>query len=657
MAKTAKMRLVELMILKEDVDAVIEFLGKKGNFQMQQELELNNNGYNPSEEVLVQLKNARSFLNLPDITTADLAEASRPTDYDKVLCQKLLHVVDDLQKRQVNAGDELKKIEDTYNEASSFANLKLQYSELEHLSFLSLRIGKIDPAVFDDLVTAAGGRAVIIPLGADKTRVLAATTKKGRFALDTVLKEHGFVNMEVPDDFKGIPDDVLESLRLKKVQCKKDLDLLEEEKHNMAKTHKDLLKKFMASYSIASQITVMENSLESTDLVYRLTGWIPESECHDMMTCLDKISEGRIAIRVYEPGEVPAVRAGKEKVPVKLHHGKLVSAFERMIFSYGSPAYGTIDPTPFVAAFFTLLFGIMFGDAGQGFCFLLAGILMSLKVVKIDGWNKFAPIFIAIGCSSMIMGLLTGEFFATEGTLEPLSLWITGLFGEPKFPILEMKFWEAEDAISIIFGIFGFTMAVGFVINSIGLVINVINKISLKKIGSAFFGKTGLSGAVFFWYVVAFALRLGLLKQSPQLYDWIIIGVSLFFSAFGEPFERLFDGERPVIENGFGSLLIGGVVELIEVISTYLSNSISFVRVGAFALAHAVLGFIIAKMCDVCPSHTGDILILIIGNGIVVVLEGMIVAIQVIRLQYYEFFSKFFNETGREFAPFAFEYK
>ena len=333
-----------------------------------------------------------------------------------------------------------------------------------------------------------------------------------------------------------------------------------------------------------------------------------------------------------------------------------MGAFERMIFSYGSPAYGTVDPTPFVAIFFTMLFGIMFGDAGQGLVFLLAGILMALKIVKVGNWNKFAPVFMAIGCSSMVMGLLTGEFFATEGPLEGISLFLTGLFGEPHSPILEMKFWEGENALSIIFGIFGFTMAVGFVINSIGLIINFINKLAVKKIGSAFFGKTGLSGALFFWYVVIFALRLGFKHHSPTVFDWSFIGVTLLLSAFGEPLARKLDGEYPAIENGILSYLIGGVVELIEVLSTYLSNSISFVRVGAFALAHAVLGFIISKMVSIAPPSMG-IVILVIGNGIVIVLEGMIVAIQVIRLQYYEFFSKFFNETGKEFKPFTFEYK
>ena len=111
------------------------------------------------------------------------------------------------------------------------------------------------------------------------------------------------------------------------------------------------------------------------------------------------------------------------------------------------------------------------------------------------------------------------------------------------------------------------------------------------------------------------------------------------------------------MENGFGALFITGLVELIEVISNYMSNTVSFLRVGAFALAHAVLGYIINTMTQMCGGAAGlGILVLIAGNAVVVVLEGMIVAIQVIRLQYYEFFSKFFNETGTEFVPLTFYY-
>ncbi len=121
-------------------------------------------------------------------------------------------------------------------------------------------------------------------------------------------------------------------------------------------------------------------------------------------------------------------------------------------------------------------------------------------------------------------------------------------------------------------------------------------------------------------------------------------------TAFGEPLERLVEGERPVFENGVFSGVIAAIVEVIEIVSSYISNTVSFLRVGAFALAHAVLGYIIHMMSQIAPG-VGGIFVSILGNAIVVALEGMIVAIQVVRLQYYEFFSKFFTETGREFKP------
>jgi len=374
-----------------------------------------------------------------------------------------------------------------------------------------------------------------------------------------------------------------------------------------------------------------------------------------MMKDLDELTEGRIAIRIYKPNEVPSVKKGVEQVPVKLQHGKFVGSFERMIFSYGSPLYGTIDPTPLVAFFFTLLFGIMFGDAGQGLVFVLIGILLTTNVIKwFPTWNKFGPIFIAIGCSSTIMGFLTGEFFANSELLIPVSRFLSGLFGQPKDHILHLM--PSAGAIDKLFMFFIFTLGVGFIINSIGLVVNIINQFSLKKPGKALFGKTGLSGALFFWYVVSMAIRILLFKTGLFWFDWVVIGVTLFGVLMAHPLQRLIERKKPIFENGFGISLIEGIVEILEVISSYLSNSVSFLRVGAFALAHAVLGFIIFTMTDLVGG-AGGLLVSVIGNIIVIVLEGMIVAIQVIRLQYYEFFSKFFTETGREFQPFTFKYK
>ena len=664
MARMTPMNLVELMVMKNDIRSVLEFLGKRGIFQFQGgKNNLKDSKVEPSSgelknvenDVFLKLQDARSFLNVEDIDSSVL-KSSSPAD--SVILQRaetLLKNVDNLKKKQIEASEELKRVKESKEEAESFKNLKVPFSELDHLSFLTLKIGRIEPSVFEELSAAVGNRAIVIPLGDDKSKIMAASSKKARFSLDTELKKYGFVSFEIPSDFKGVPDEAIAGLNVKLAECEKNLEYIEEEKKNMAETHADILRSFLASFAISAQIVDVQNSLESTSLVYRITGWIPSNECHSMMKDMDKLTEGRIAIRVYNPFEVPSVINGTEKVPVRLTHGKLVGAFERMIFSYGSPVYGAIDPTPFVAMFFTLLFGIMFGDAGQGFVFLLLGFLMAFKVVKVGGWNKFAPIFMAIGTSSMIMGLLTGEFFGNEAVLRPVSLAITGLFGEPHAPILHLMPDGSEHSIKTMFMFFGVTVGVGFIINSVGLILNIVNNLLMHKVSKALFGKNGITGAMFFWYVVAMIVRIVAYGHKVNFGDGIVIGITLLLTMFSEPIHRIMDGERPVFENGLFAAVIEAVVELLETLISYMSNSISFIRVGAFGLAHAVLGFIIATLSEMAgPAYLG---VMLVGNAIVVVLEGMIVAIQVIRLQYYEFFSKFFNETGREFKPFSFEYK
>lgn len=663
MARTTKMKLLELMVLKEDISAVIEYIGKKESFQFQSKLNKNKsdgefaqNETNLDAQFYEELKNIYFDLGFEELPE-NIKNNSVPTDEERDKIAKLISSYNDLQQKIQEETENLDKINNAYAEALAFSNLQVSYSELEHLSFLTLKIGKIAEDDFDNLKNLLEGTAVVIPLGNKKSHVLVASSKKHRFALDSELKKIHFAEMAIPHDFKGVPESVLDGLKSKKIDAEQKFEELKTEKSNFAETHKDILIRFISSLAISVQIENVKQNLESTELVYRITGWIPSKECETYMKDLDNLTESKIAIRAYEPFEIPAILSGKEEVPVKLSHKKFVRSFERMIFSYGSPVYGTIDPTPFVALFFTLLFGIMFGDCGQGLALLLIGILLAKKVVKIGKWGQFAPIFMAVGISSSIMGLLTGEFFGTEEILEPFAHWVTGLFGTPRAPIVKLMPSSDPKSIYVMFGVFGVAVAIGFLINTCGLIINIVNNFIRKKYGDALFGKNGLAGAVFFWYVIALVLRIVLLRHSVALYDWIIIGVSLFFAAFAEPLIRLLAGERPVLENGFGSYVISSIVEVIEVISGYLSNTVSFVRVGAFALSHAVLNFTIMTLTALCggKATVGGIIVLIVGNALIVVLEGMIVAIQVVRLQYYEFFSKFFHETGKEFAPFKFE--
>lgn len=658
MLRTAPMKMAELMILRQDIDRVLEYIGKKAEFQLQQDVSGN---YASTDDIqnriLERLKECRVYLGIPDADEY-AAATTLPTKENEEAALKIISAVDDMRKRETENAELYKRVSSAYTEAKAFANLKVSYSELEHLTFLTFRIGKIDPAVFDDLKFTLGERAVVVALGEDRSRILAASSKKGRFALDSELKRFGFVNLEISKDFKGVPDGVLEGLEKQVKDAEKNNALILEEKRNFSKLRGGELISLLQTFSLETQISTVRDKLEATQLVYRISGWIPAEDASKIMRDLDNLTEGRIAIRLYSPDEVPSIKNGREKVPVKYKHNALTKSFERMIFSYGAPLYGTIDPTPMVAFFFTLLFGIMFGDFGQGLVFFLLGlVLVSGKIRALGKWKKFGPIFVAIGCSSMVMGLLTGEFFTNGQVLVPFSRWVTGLFGEPRDKILHLM--PSADSIDKLMFFFAFTLCVGFVINSIGLVINIVNQFSLGRPARAVFSKTGICGAWFFWYVVFMVIRIAFFNGKFGIPDVVMIAIPLLGLFFSSPLTRIIEHEENVFENGIFSAFIEGVVELLEVVSTYISNSVSFLRVGAFALSHAVLSYIVFTMTNLVGGSVsaGGLAVTIFGNFIIIVLEGLIVAIQVIRLQYYEFFSKFFTETGREFTPFRFKYK
>jgi V/A-type H+-transporting ATPase subunit I len=201
---------------------------------------------------------------------------------------------------------------------------------------------------------------------------------------------------------------------------------------------------------------------------------------------------------------------------------------------------------------------------------------------------------------------------------------------------------------------------VGVILNSIGLLINIVNNWSRGRHEEAIFSKTGAAGLFFFWWAIALAVRI-ILGGAFEWFDLVALITPVALIFMGPALWRLFSKERPVFKEGFMVFFMEGFVEVLETASTYISNTVSFLRVGAFALSHAVLAFIVFTMCGLVMNNpAGPLLyavVWVVGNGIIIVREGMIVAIQVVRLQYYEFFSKFFTETGVEYKPFRFSKK
>lgn len=687
-----RMKKLELTMLARDADAVLEYLGKRGVFQLSSAPEAGESesatdaasrspaaaeAQSPAvsspvredrdaaarswSERLDRLMAAAAWLGL-DLSAGPGPDTELPSVQDLGTFEALVAKVSEDRAAAEAIGAERRKVEDALAEASAFSRLKVPFSELDNLSYLTLRIGALDASARDGVAASLGDRAVIVPLG-DSGRVLAASSRKGRFALDGELDKAGFVPSALPKDSVGIPSEAVEALRLRLTELEGTASAASLKKAALAEAIRESLASLAASFRMALEIERLKEGLRSSASAFVLAGWIPSSLVATTVSDLESLTGGRLAARAFEPWELQTVRSGSEKVPTSLKHGRVVGSFERLILSYGAPLYGTLDPTLLVAISFTLLFGIMFGDLGQGAVICASGIVL-LKSRRLPAslakFARFAPILISVGIASMIMGTLSGTVFADENLLVVPTRAITAaLTGGPGVDRL-LVLMPAKGSMDKLFAFFGFTLGLGAVLNSLGLVVNIVNRCMLRQWKTALFSKTGLAGALLFWYALYIAVRSVVSGPSFGVVDAVVLACAAVALAFGPAVWDLAVEKRSPFHDGAFAFFVEVLVELLESVSYYISNSVSYLRVGAFALSHAVLSFIVFELADLVAAPLGAagglaaFPVVLIGNTIIIVLEGMIVAIQVVRLQYYEFFSKFFTETGAEFAPFRF---
>ena len=280
--------------------------------------------------------------------------------------------------------------------------------------------------------------------------------------------------------------------------------------------------------------------------------------------------------------------------------------------NYGTPRYGELDPTWLFALTFVAMFGMMFGDVGHGLLIVLGGILLKDKV------RGIAPFMVLAGLSSTLFGFLYGSIFGYEHVLP--ALWISPLSD----PILMLKL--------------AFAWGVGFIL--LATLITIRNNLVDRRYGEALFDNKGVAGMM---------LYLGMLFAG---YRWVSTGnfgwleqVFLLLPLF-----IILVYKWRHIKAPFGERLLVVAIEGFESLMTYISNTLSFLRVAAFSLNHVALAVAVFTLADMMGT-AGHWITVVLGNLFILVLEGGIVIIQVLRLEYFEGFSRFFRGDGREFRP------
>jgi len=215
---------------------------------------------------------------------------------------------------------------------------------------------------------------------------------------------------------------------------------------------------------------------------------------------------------------------------------------------------------------------------------------------------------------------------------------------------------QAMTALSLVFPIQNFVnaVAIGFGMGIILLcmVFNIINSFKTHDVEKTWFDTNAVAGLVFYGFLVLTVVLYMTGHKTPgNVMLVIFLGIPVLLFVFKEPLGNLVEKRHKKMEGGKVMFFVQAFFELFETMLSYFSNTISYVRIGAFAVSHAAMMEVVLMLSGASAGSTNWI-IFVIGNIIVCGLEGLVVGIQVLRLEYYEMFSRFYKGTGREFKPF-----
>jgi V/A-type H+/Na+-transporting ATPase subunit I len=524
----------------------------------------------------------------------------------------------------------LEQLESTLRQLEPVADIKLDISTLRSSHYLYSTLGVMPAANVGRLQTSlARVPHVFLTLRDDPKNpvVWLAGTQANTDILERAARSAYLNPLSLPQSYQGTPEEIIKLLNREVETGKQKIAELKTVLMQQAETYKvqllGLLWEIHASRLIADAI-VRFGRLRHT---YVIVGWVPSDELEDLMPRIKSASKESL-IETF-----PTNRRGEnQNVPVALQNSKFLRPFQMLVTTYARPRYGELDPTWLIALTFPLLFGAMFGDVGHGILLAGFGVLISSQKVKaLSSLASLGGLITICGLAATVFGFLYGSFFGFEDVIH--ALWLVP--SKEPLPILAVA------------------VGAGVVLLTIGFLIGIFNYFVSRNWGRLFFGNNGIAGFVLYWSLIGLvAAALGRIPLSPVIFAVLAVAASLAIM-FSEVLIHLVEGERPLIEGGLGTYAIQAPMEWFEAVISFLSNSLSYVRIGAFAIAHGVLSsvfFILAAL--VSPSHgVGYWIVVAIGTVFIVLFEGLIVGIQTMRLEYYEFFSKFFTGGGMRFEP------
>ncbi len=517
-----------------------------------------------------------------------------------------------------------------------FKNLNFDVSEILNFKYIHYRFGRIEKQylqkfekyIYDNLDT------LFIKCGEDEMYVYGVyfVPEHQAHKVHAVYSSMHFERIFIPNEYHGTASEAFEKLDTRHREIHKALDANKEASRKFLQDNSTKIVSAKAALDACSSSFDIRKLAActpgDTNTFYILCGWMTEK---DALAFQKDIQNDEKIFCLMEDQKAPAT----QKPPTKLRNPKLFKPFEMYVKMYGLPAYNEMDPTWFVAITYSFIFGAMFGDVGQGLVLFLGGLFL-YKTKKMD----LAGIISCAGVFSVFFGFMYGSFFGFEDVLK--AIWL-----KPMNQMMDVPLVGRLNAV--------FVIAIGFgmFIILICMVFNIINSIRRGDTEKTWFDSNAVAGLVFYGSIV---LTIGLFisgKKLPAAAILVIMfGVPLLLMFLKEPLTNLVEKKSKILPEQKGMFFVQSFFELFEVLLSYLSNTLSFLRIGAFAVSHAAMMEVVLMLAGATNGGSPNWIVVVLGNIFVCAMEGLIVGIQVLRLEYYEIFSRFYAGNGREFKPF-----
>lgn len=629
-----KMRFLSITGPKDDFDRVVNKYLTKYDVHLENALtELSSNyslkpfvEINPYKDLVQKSEDLIKKLEKKEFPVNELMtreEATQVIDSAYTMLSDLNTRKNELKKQRLECNELLNQIE-------HFRHLDYNIQQIMDLKFIKYRFGKVPHEfytsfsryVYDNLTT------VFNECERDREYVWGIYFVPANEAvkIDAIYSSLHFERMKLPNAYKGTPEESYQTILTEIEEINNELHLIYTQIKERLNQISDRLEQAHHTISTLSynfdvrKMAACTRDKGSKDVFYIICGWITDEDAKRLL------KEAESDKLVYCVVDTDQLEDDNKKPPTKLKNFLLFKPFEMFIKMYGLPAYNEIDPTSFVAITYSLIFGIMFGDVGQGLCLVVGGALL----YKLKKMNLAAIISLA-GIFSTAFGFMYGSIFGFEGhPLKPI--WLS----------------PRESAMTVLATAVGF----GVFLILMSMIINIVNGIKAKDWGRVFFDTNGLAGLIFYGSLIGSVILIITGHSLPGILLIIVCFViPLLLIFFKEPLTHVVQKKKRIFPEHKGMFFVETSFELFEILLSYLSNTISFLRVGAFAISHAGMMAVVMLLAGAESGHP-NLIVLIFGNIFVSVMEGLVVGIQVLRLEYYEMFSRFYRGSGKEFKPY-----